>query len=72
MRESIIWLHYFNNVLLEKGLITRVEWVRMSALITAKHVLKILIEVNWDNARDAILAASLQQQDEEQISESEK
>lgn len=40
--------------------------------VTAKHVLKILIEVNWDKARDAILAASLQQQDEEQISESEK
>ena len=40
--------------------------------VTAKHVLKILIEVNWDKARDAILAASLQQQDEEQISGSEK
>ena len=32
-----IWLHYFNNVLLEKGLITRVEWVRMSALINTRY-----------------------------------
>ena len=32
-----IWLHYFNNVLLEKELITRVEWVRMSALINTRY-----------------------------------
>ena len=52
--------------------VTPVSKVRTYRLAIAKHVLIILIEVNWDKARDAILAASLQQQDEEQISESEK